>query len=179
MVADQGVQQAIEGAKAGKRCKEPPADRPGLGIGVDVDVARGEKPLPHRDPMEQGPALGFVQASALQTRPQRLAFDFAHRAFQASQEAIMRITGIVHPVLIREEGAKQRAHCQHMMPVFGAARESTQLQPQHEADMVHGDLGEEPLKPVPALGRRAALPLILVHDQHAGRGPAQGNGIVV
>jgi hypothetical protein len=45
--------------------------------------------------------------------------------------------------------------------------------------MVHRDFGEEPLEPGPFLGRRAALPLILVNDQHTDRRPAQGNGIVV
>ena len=79
--------------------------------------------------------------------------------FKPEQEAIIRITGIVHTVLIGEEGAKQRAHFQQMMPVFRAARQPTHLQPQDETDMVHGDLGEEPLEPVPVLGRRTALAL--------------------
>ena len=44
--------------------------------------------------------------------------------------------------------------------------------------MVHGDFGEEPLESVAALGRRTALPLILVDEQHAGRGPTEGHRIV-
>ena len=55
--------------------------RPGLRIGVHIDRARREEHIAHRDPMEQGPTLGFVETPPLQPLPHRLEFDFAHRPF--------------------------------------------------------------------------------------------------
>jgi hypothetical protein len=90
----------------------------------------------------------------------------------------MRIVGIVHPVLIGEEGAQQGAHVPQLMPVFRATRQPTHLQAQHKTDMIQRHLGEEPLEPVPRRRRRPALALILINADHAGCGPAQGDRIV-
>ena len=178
-VAHQGVQHAREGAEPVNLRKEQLDHGPGVGVRSHVDVARGEEHIPHRDPVAQGSALGLVETAALQTRAPRMAFDCTPRPWSAEEEAIMRSAGLVHAILIRKEGAKQRAHCAHMLPVFGAARQPTHLQPQDEADMVHSHLSEAPLEPVSALGRGAALALLLVADQPTGGRPAQGNSLVV
>jgi hypothetical protein len=178
MVAYEVVKKAIEGAPGIKRLEAQLDDRPCLRLGLQVDVARGEEHRSHWDARAQGAALGVVQAPPLQPLPPRLAFDLAHRALQTSSEAIIGIAGIVHPVLIGEEGAKQGAHRSHMRPVCRAARQPTHLQAEYDADMVQCHLREKPLEAMPILGRSAALPLILVNDQDAGCGPAQRDGIV-
>lgn len=172
------MQQTRARAKGVKRLAEPLEHRPGLRIGIAGAIARGQAPSAPRDPRAHGAALGVGQAPPRETLPQRLEFDCTQGALQPEEAAIMRSAGIVHPVLSGEEGATQGAPCAHMLPVFGAARQPTPRSPQDEADMVHGALGEEPLAPLPILGRRAALSLRLVHDQPADRGPAQRDGIV-
>lgn len=126
--ADQGVKQPIEGTKTVKLLEEPLDHCPRLGIGINVDITRGEEHIAQRDTMEQRAALGFVKPSPLQALPHRMACDCAHGALPAEEEPIMRIAGLVDPVLIGEEGTKQRTHFQQMMPVFRAARQATHLQ---------------------------------------------------
>jgi hypothetical protein len=90
----------------------------------------------------------------------------------------MRITGIVHPVLLGEEGAKPGADCQEMMPIFRTPRQPTHLQAQHQTAMVPGHLGEEPLEAMPMLRRCPTVALLLINKAHAGGGPAQGDRLV-
>ena len=179
MVGPQGVQQAREGAKGVKRFEERLEHRPRWGIGLHVDIARGEEPRAPRDPREHGAAVGLVQTPPLETLPPRMEFDVAPGAVQASEEAIMRIARIVDPLLVGEEGAKPRPPFQHMLPVVRAAGQATHLQAHTDADVVHRHLGEPPLAPVAMLGRRPTLALSFVNEPHAGCGPAQGDRIVV
>ena len=44
--------------------------------------------------------------------------------------------------------------------------------------MIHGDFGQQALKSGPALGRLAAVPLVVVDDQDPVPGPSQGYGVV-
>jgi hypothetical protein len=52
------------------------------------------------------------------------------------------------------------------------------LQPENQPDVVEGDLGEQPLKPGPALDRLAALAQIVVDGSDAIPGPPEGDGAV-
>ena len=144
MVAHQGVQHAREGAHPVKRLTAPLDHRPGWGIGIAVAGARGAEPLPHGDPVAQRPAWRCVETAPLQTLAPRRACDCTPRPLSAAEETIIGIAGVVHPILVGQEGATPRAHGAHMLPGCGAARQPTPLQPQAEADRVHRDRGEAP-----------------------------------
>jgi hypothetical protein len=77
MVAYEGVQQARARAHGLARLAEPLAHRPCLRIGIAGNLARGQEPRAHRNPMAQGTALGFVQAPPLQPLPHGLDLDCA------------------------------------------------------------------------------------------------------
>jgi len=48
-------------------------------------------------------AAGFVQDSALQARPEHMQLSFAHRPFEAQQETIVEVGGIIYAIFIENE----------------------------------------------------------------------------
>src|SRR5262245_6641186 len=65
------------------------------------------------------------------------------------------------------------------MPFAVAAAQPAHLQSEDDAGVVHAHLGDDALKAVASLGGLlAALSLIVVDDQDALSGPAQGRGVV-
>ena len=64
------------------------------------------------------------------------------------------------------------------MPILVVAGDAAHLDPEDQADMLHGNFGEEALKSAPPVGRPAAPPLIVVDDQDAIPGPPQGDRMV-
>ena len=81
MVAYEVVKQAIERAHGLELLEEPLDHRPCLRIGIEGNLARGQEHIAHRNTMEHGTALGFVQAPPLQPLPHRIELDFAHGPF--------------------------------------------------------------------------------------------------
>jgi hypothetical protein len=178
LVAYEGVQQAIERAHGLERLEAPREHRPSLRIGLAGHRARGQEPRAHRHTMAQGPAVGVVPAPPRQPLPHGLALDCAPGTWYAEPEASMRIVGLGPPVLLGEEGATPGAHVQPLMPVLRATRQPTPRHAPHQPEMMPRHLGEEPLAPGPRRRRRPTLALSLIHDDHAGCGPAPGDRIV-
>ena len=85
---------------------------------------------------------------------------------------------VVDAVLVGEERPEDGAHLQEVVPILVVAGEAAHLDAEDQADMVHGHLGQQPLESAPPVGRPAAQPLILVDDQDAIPGPAQGGRVV-
>src|SRR5438045_187131 len=65
------------------------------------------------------------------------------------------------------------------MPLAVAAAQPTHLQAEDDAGVVHAHLGDHALKAVACFGGPlAALSLVVVDDQDALSGPAQGRGVL-
>jgi hypothetical protein len=64
------------------------------------------------------------------------------------------------------------------VPVPVVAGDTAHLDAEDQADMLHGHLGQEALKTVPAVGPTTGQALIVVDDQDAIPGPAQGDRVV-
>jgi hypothetical protein len=47
-------------------------------------------------------AFGFVECAAAQARAQQVQFCLTHRAFQAEQEAIVKMRGIIDTVFVQD-----------------------------------------------------------------------------
>jgi len=119
-----------------------------------------------------------VELATLQAVPHGDQFDLAHGPLQAQDETVVGVVGIIQPVLVGQERPEDGTDLQEMIPVLGRAREPAQLQPQDQADMIHRDLGEEPLEAKPLLGGPAAPALILVDGQDPILRPTEGRGVV-
>lgn len=102
-----------------------------------------------------------------------MQFRFRHGAFEAEQEPVVEVPGVVEAVLVEDQGAGQRADLQEPVPVGVVAGEAAHLQAQHDPGVSHADLGDQPLEAVPALGGGAGLSLVGVDDDDLGVVPAQ------
>src|SRR5262249_13546403 len=98
--------------------------------------------------------------------------EFADRSLQPEQEAVVGISGIVDAVLVCEQGPKDSTHLQKIIPIFVVAGDVAHLDSQDQADMLHGNFGEDSLKTTPFVGGPAALSLIVVDDQNPIPGPS-------
>lgn len=134
--------------------------------------------VPAGDVEDQLPALGVVGFATLQAVPHGDQLDFAHGPLQTQNETVVGVIWVVQAVLVGQELSEDGADLQEMIPVFGRSREPTEFQSQDQADVVQGDLGEQPLEAEPSVGGPAALPLILVDDQDSVFGPSEGRGLV-
>ena len=98
--------------------------------------------------------------------------------FRPSRSLSLVSCGIVDAVLVREDRPEDGTHLQEIVPILVVAGDAAHLDPEDQADMLHGNLGQEALKSAPLVGRPAALPLIVVDDQDAIPGPSQGDRVV-
>ena len=60
------------------------------------------------------------------------------------------------------------------MPILVVAGDAAHLDPEDQADMLHGNLGQDALESAPLVGRPAAQSLIVIDDQDAIPGPSPG-----
>jgi len=88
----------------------------------------------------------------------------------------MIIRWIIQPIGIGQQGAKDRTAFEELMPVVVRACQATQLQPQHQPNMVSADLGQHALQAQARGDTLAALALILIHHDHPFGGPPPSDG---
>ena len=74
---------------------------------------------------------------------------FAHRAFQAEQQAVVEVARIVEPVLVEDEGLGQGADLEQAMPLRGVAGQPRHLQAKHDAHLAHADRRHQLLEAFP------------------------------
>ena len=85
---------------------------------------------------------------------------------------------VVDRVGVGQEHAEAGAELEQLVPVAVGAGQPAHLQAEDQADVVEGDLGQEPLEAGPALDRLAALAQVVVDRRDAVAGPAEGDGAV-
>ena len=147
-------------------------------VGVEGHLPGGQLEVPAGDVEDQLAPLGLVEPAAFQAVAHGEQLDLAHGPPQAQDETVVGVVGVVEPVLVGQEGPEDAADLHEMIPVLGGAREPAQLQPQHQPDVVHGDLGEEVLEPESWSDGPSAPTLVLVDDQDPVPGPTEGHGVV-
>ena len=99
-------------------------------------------------------------------------------SLQAQDETVVGVVGVIEPVLVGQERPEDGTDFQEMIPILGRAREPAQFEPQDQADVVQGELGEEALETEPLPGGPAAAALVLVDDQDPILRPTEGRGVV-
>src|SRR5271166_3652131 len=115
--------------------------------------------------MEELAALCLVQPTSFQAVSHRNKLKFADGALQAEQEPVVGIPGIIDTILVRQQCPKDSTHLQKIMPILVVAGDAAHLDSQDQADMLHGNFGEDSLKSTPLVGCPAAQSLIVVDDQ--------------
>jgi hypothetical protein len=96
-----------------------------------------------------------------------------HRALEPEQQAVVELAGVIEPILVADQRARQRADLEQPVPVGVVARQPRDLEPEHDPGAAHPDLGDQLLEAL-AVGRRGAGPALVGvdHDDPLGR-PAE------
>ena len=147
-------------------------------VGVHLDPFRGELDVAGGHAVKELAALGLVQPASFQSISHSNKLKFADRSLQAEQEPVVGVLRVVDAVLVREDRPEDGTHLQEIVPIPVVAGDAAHLDPEDQADMLHGNLGQEALESAPLVGRPAALPLVVVDDQDAIPGPSQGDRVV-
>jgi len=97
-------------------------------IGGDVDVLAAQATLEtDRQRKQERSTLRFVQPAALHACPDLVTLDFRERAFQAEQEAVIDLSGIVEAVLVSDEHIEGGGELEQRVPVQAIAGQARDL----------------------------------------------------
>jgi hypothetical protein len=100
-------------------------------------------------------------------------FCLAHRALEPEQQAIIVDRRVENAVTVGDERVEQGADLEQLVPVAAGAGEPGHLDPEYQADATKADLGDQPLKSRPGLGRSTGPAQIIVDDHDPLRHPAK------
>src|SRR5260370_11203452 len=96
-----------------------------------------------------------------------------HAALETQQQTIVMQSRIVDAFYVNHQRVRQRADFQQAIPVAARASQTRDFQAEHGPNVPEADFSHQPLEAVPANGRRARVPLILVDDVDTGCRPSQ------
>jgi len=128
--------------------------------------------------VEQLATLGLVEPASIQSISHGNKLKFADRSFQAEEESVIGVVGVIDTILVGQERAEQGADLQEVVPIPGRPGETAHLQAQDQPDMVHRDLGEQALEAMSPIGFLGAAALVVVDDEDPIPGPPEGQGVV-
>ena len=178
VVADQVVEDAPGGADLVVLVEDQADDLADLLVGVHLDPFRGELDVAGGHAVKEFAALGLVQPASFQSIPHSNKLEFADRSLQTEKKPVVGILRVVDAVLVGEDRPEDGTHLQEIVPILVVAGDAAHLDPEDQADMLHGNFGQEALKSAPLVGRPAALSLIVIDDHDAIPGPPQGDRMV-
>ena len=173
VIHDQVTKDRVRGTEFLELLEDQPDHPTRLLVRLLNDLARGRLEVSQGDGQEQLAALRLVPAAAKQAIAHRNQLIFTHGAFHAKEEAVVAVQGIVDAVLIAQQGVKDTADVDEVMPFRIRPRQPAELQPQHDPHMVQAHFRHQPLESRAIVGRLAALALVLVDDHHPLRRPAE------
>ena len=78
--------------------------------------------------------------------PQQAQLVFRHRPLEPKQQAIVDESGIIGAVWIDDQGARQRAEIDQVMPVPPVAGQARRLDAVHRPDVARADHGDQTLE---------------------------------
>ena len=105
-----------------------------------------------------------------------MQLSLGHGAFQAEQQPVVELAGIIEPVLVADQRRAQRADLQQPVPVGVVTGQPGHLQAEHDPGPAHADLGDQVLEAFPVGGAGAGVALVDIDGDDLGRGPAQRGG---
>ena len=123
-------------------------------VGVEHDLVCRIIGQPDRQAHLQFAAAGLGQLPAAQPGADEVQLGLAHRAFEAEQQPVIELAGVIEPVLVADQGARQRADLQQPVPVGVVAGQAGDLQAEHDPGPAHADVGDQALEPFSVGGRR-------------------------
>src|SRR4030088_2553210 len=96
--------------------------------------------------MKELPALGFVQPTSFQSIPHSNKLEFADCSLQAEQKPVVGILRVVNALLIGQDCSEDATHLQKIVPIPVIAGDAAHLDPQDQADVLHGNFGQDAMK---------------------------------
>src|SRR6266487_1377350 len=131
-----------------------------------VDQANGQTKA-------QLPLLRFRHLPSLQALAQPMEFGLGQAALEAKQQAIVMGSWVIDPLVINDQGIRQRTDFQQPVPVAARAGQARDLQAEHSPNVPQPHFGYQPLKAIAANDRGGRVPLILVYHLDTGGRPSQ------
>ena len=119
------------------------------------DLAGGVVDEPDRQRRLQLAAARLGQDAALQAGADEVQLGLAHRAFEAEQQPVVEVAGVVEAVLVADQRPGERADLEQPVPVGVVAGQARDLEAEHDPGLAQADLGDQALEAL-AAGRRGA-----------------------
>ena len=107
-------------------------------VGIAGDFPGGQLDIPAGDVEDQLAPLGLAQPAAFQSIMHEHYLIFADGSLKAQKEAVVGIAGVIDAILVRQDRSEDRTHLHEMMPILVVAGDAAHLDPQDQADMIHG-----------------------------------------
>jgi hypothetical protein len=117
LVPDQEPQHRVHRAQLIEQPEHQPHDRLDLLIGIQGHLPGGPAGIPGRQRNRQLPAAGLSQPPRRHPLPDQMQLNLAHGPFQAQQQPVVVLIGIVDPVRVGQQRPGQRAQLDQLMPV--------------------------------------------------------------
>ena len=97
-----------------------------------------------------------------------------HRPLQSQHQAVVEISGVIHPVGVGDQRVGDRAQVQQLIPVGVVTGQPRHLNAQHDPHPAQTDIGDQLLEPDPPRGLRPGAAQISIDHHHLmGRPPQQ------
>ena len=173
LLADQVTQHAVERAQPPEGAEDEADDVLRLLVGVEDGLAGRAAHVADRQRDRQLASLGLGQPARQHPLPDQVQLCLAHRSLQPQQQPVVIKPGIVDAIRVGEQHAGQGAQLQQLVPVPAGPRQPRHLDAQHDARTSHGDLRDEPGKPLPGIRRRRRHPQIVVDHHYLRPRPAE------
>jgi hypothetical protein len=134
------------------RCSANAATTARAAVGIEDDATGGVVDQPDRQRGLQLAAARLGQDAALQPGADEVQLGLAHRAFEAEQQPVVEVGGIVEPVLVADQRPRQRADLQQPVPVSVVSGQSRDFEAEHDPRLAQADIGDEALEALAAGG---------------------------
>jgi hypothetical protein len=158
----------------GEEGKDQPDGLRDLLVRVEDHPASGIVDESHGQAKAELAQFGFGQLAAPEALPQPVQFRLTPRAFEAQEQAIILLAGIVEAFLVHDQRVGQRTDLPQVIPVAARAGEARRFQTEHGTSVLAPHFGDKPLKAITGSGRRTGLALVLINNANPFSGPAEG-----
>jgi hypothetical protein len=142
-------------------------------IGVEDDLTGGVINETGRWTKAELTFLGFFQLAAHEATAEPVEFRLAHGSFEAQEEPVIVLTGIVDPFFVHHQRVGQGTNLDEAIPITARAGEARRFQAEDSAGTSQTDLRDEELKAVSTDGGSPGMALILIDDRDMLTGPSQ------
>lgn len=132
-------------------------------VGREHDATGGVVVIAHRQVDGELAAAGLLPQPTRKPRADQVQLGLTHRPFEAEQQPVVELAGMVDAVGVGDEGIDHAAQVEQPIPVAIVAGQPRGLQPEHDADPSQADLGDQPLKAGPRGAGTAHAKVVVDH----------------